>query len=172
MVHVINLFSLLSLSSSNLYNILDSVYFMKSPLNAKPLKIYLASSFKYKKQCDMLYEQLTSMGHKIPDVWWNLDSKNMEVTDNFWYNHHATKAISARHFKTIQECDILILVCPISTPGVFTGANVEVGYALALGKPVYSFGFIGRSAMYSDVIRCYTMEALIECLNIQALSER
>lgn len=145
---------------------------VNKPLNAKPLKIYLASSFKYKKQCDMLYEELTKLGHKIPDVWWNLDSKQDKETDNFWYNKPSTKAISARHFKTIRDCDILILVCPISSPGIFNGANVEVGYALALGKPVYSFGFIGRSAMYSDVIRCYNMEALLECLNIQSLLER
>jgi hypothetical protein len=141
-------------------------------LNVKPLKIYVASSFKYKKQCDALYYALTDCGHKIPDIWWNLDSKQEDETDNYWYNKPETKAISARHFKSIRECDILLLVCPVTTPGVFNGANIEVGYALALGKPVYSFGYIGRSAMYSDVIRCYTMEALINCLNIQGLSER
>lgn len=35
MVHVINLFSLLSLSPSNLYNILDSVYFMSYEIPVK-----------------------------------------------------------------------------------------------------------------------------------------
>jgi nucleoside 2-deoxyribosyltransferase len=143
-----------------------------NPLNAKPLTIYLASSFKYKKQIGTVYEELTARRHKIPDVWWNIDSKQVDETDNFWYNKSETKAIASRHFEAIKKSDCLILVCPITNPGQFNGANVEVGYALALSKPVYSFGFIGRSAMYTNVIRCYNMESLLRCLDIQALSER
>jgi nucleoside 2-deoxyribosyltransferase len=143
-----------------------------NPLNAKPLNIYIASSFKYKKRCNIVYEELTSRRHRVPDVWWNIDSKQVDESDNFWYSKPETKAISARHFESIKNCDMLVLVCPVSSPGVFNGANVEVGYALALGKPVYSLGFIGRSAMYSQIIRCYNMEALLRCVDIQALSER
>lgn len=143
----------------------------------KPLNIYLASSFKYKKVCEMIREHLeeypVELGmFKVPDVWWNIDSKKLRMSTSDWYNLPETQAISARHFKTIEKCDALILCCPISEEGVFNGANVEVGYALAKGIPVYSFGKIARSAMYSDVIKCYTIESLMDCLEIQALRQR
>ena len=138
----------------------------------KQLNIYLASSFKYKRNLETVKSALNHQGHHIEDIWWNLDSKQVAETDNYWYNKPETKAICARHFESIKKCDALILVNPISVPGQFNGAAVEVGYALALGKPVYSFGFIPRSAMYSPVIRCYNMESLLDCVNIQALKER
>jgi len=138
----------------------------------KSLNIYLASSFKYKESVETVEYDLKIEGHNVPDKWWNIDSKNSSESDYEWYNKPETRAISTRHFQQIRKCDALILVCPISSPGVFNGAAVEVGYALALGIPVYSYGFIPRSAMYSDVIRCYSMESLIDCINIQALKER
>jgi nucleoside 2-deoxyribosyltransferase len=143
----------------------------------KTLNIYLASSFKYKNICEMIREELEEhpieLGmFKVPDIWWNIDSKKSNLSVNVWYNQPITKAISARHFQSIKNCDALVLCCPISEEGIFNGANVEVGYALALGIPVYSFGKIAMSAMYSDVIKCYTMESLMDCLEIQALRER
>jgi nucleoside 2-deoxyribosyltransferase len=137
------------------------------------LNLYLASSFSLKDTIDWLWKRLET-DHNIPDHWWNIDSKNELQADIFWYGKPETKAIEKRHFQQIKNSDALILVGDIfgNTTPSFNGANVEVGYALALGIPVYSVGTISRSAMYSSVIRCSTTSDLEKCLDIQALSER
>lgn len=141
-------------------------------LNKKKLNIYLASSFRYISRCNVVAKELLVEGHYIPDIWWNIDSKESGLSDVAWYSLPQTKAIAARHFKQIEKSDALVLVCPINEEGSFNGANVEVGYALAKGVPVYSIGNLARSAMYSDVIQCDTIDELLDCLKIQALSER
>lgn len=144
----------------------------------KRLNIYLASTFKLKDTIEWLYNRLDN--HTIIDKWWNIDSKDELESDFHWYGKAQTKAIEQRHFQHIKKCDALILVGdifgsndnPDIKPPSFNGANVEVGYALALGIPVFSIGKINRSAMYVSVIRCEHAPDLERALDILALKER
>lgn len=132
------------------------------------MKLYLASSFDYAHICEAVRKVLESKGHVIPDVWWNIRAKDdfTSKSDGDFYDSPIMRAIAARHWKTIDECDGLVLVTGGDPEKTFTGANVEVGYAVAKGKPVFSLGLHKRSAMYVPLIRCADITELAEAIAI------
>ena len=87
------------------------------------------------------------------------------MSDAEFYNNFTIRSIAARHWRTIDSCDVLILVAN-GEDKTFTGANVEVGYAIARNKPVLSMGGIKRSAMYVPLIQCDDIVDLIDALDI------
>lgn len=123
----------------------------------KQLKIYLASSFRFTEQVTHIRSKLQLLGHMITCEWWHTDYKQLFTQDQFW-NQEIIKVIYQRTLEAIKECDILILVSP--EPTKFNGANVEVGIALALGKPVVAYGLIEVSGMYAPVVRCDSLKQL------------
>lgn len=131
------------------------------------MKIYLASSFDLAARCENLRLTLEKAGHSIPDVWWNVKTKDdfTDSSDETFYDSPIVKSIATRHWKTINECDAVVLVSG-AVQRTFTGANVEVGYAIGTGKPVLSLGIIKRSAMYCPITRCMTTTELLACLDI------
>lgn len=131
------------------------------------MKIYLASAFRFVPQVEHLAFLLESMGHKITCKWWvggdtKVTGKNETLTDEEWYTQPLAKYIRDRDFKGVSDADIVILVCPERHS--FNGANVEIGYAIALGKIVMSVGPIERSAMYQSIIRCRDNLCLLRCI--------
>ena len=86
----------------------------------------------------------------------------MPLSGEAWYNHPDVVAISKKNFDAIDEADAVLLVCPDDLPIRFNGANIEVGYAIAKGKPVYSIGKLQRSAMYVPVKRLNTIDDFLK----------
>jgi nucleoside 2-deoxyribosyltransferase len=133
------------------------------------MKFYLASSFDEAALCETVFRLLKTLGHEVPDVWWNVRSKDdfANNTDAEFYGASIVQSIAARHWLTLREVDAVILISNLEKPRSFTGANVEIGFALALGKPVLSVGLLKRSAMYCPVIQCEDFVALgnaIRCI--------
>ena len=128
------------------------------------MKFYLASSFRNVESVKGLASQLEARGHIITCRWWLCDYKvALGITDDeAWFSQPIIRTIYRRSHKAIEDADMLILVAPEACK--FNGANIEVGIALALHKPVICLGKLERSAMYEPLIRCPTMEELDKTL--------
>lgn len=126
------------------------------------MKVYLASSFDLIKKVDALAKVLREKGHTVTVEWWRKDFKKLPLADVDWYEDARVTAISKRNFKGIREADIFVLIAPTLARKKFNGANIELGYALALGKPCYSVGRLQRSAMYVPVTKCDSIEEVLE----------
>lgn len=130
------------------------------------MKIYLASSFKLKSEVQKVHDALVAAGHSVPDVWWNIDLKSLDLPDQQWYRHKDIIAIAERHWKNIREADVLVIVSHPTDSTRFTGANIELGYAHGRGVAVFSIGAIERSAMYVPVRQTYEVAELVQKLSL------
>lgn len=135
------------------------------------MKCYIASSFDESSTCESVYSILSHRGVEVPDIWWNIRTKDSfkDNTEEEFYSNSIVQAIAARHWNTLKQVDFVIVVSNLEKERSFTGANVEIGFALALGKPVLSIGKLKRSAMYSPVIKCKSFDDLakaVDCLNL------
>lgn len=133
----------------------------------KSLKLYVASSFDLVPELQTTQVCLERDGHTVPDIWWNVRTKD-DFTDKSnleFYGSTLVQSIAARHWETIRECDAVILVSDPYKERSFTGANVEIGFAHALGKPIFSVGKLKRSAMYVPIIKCETLGELLQAIN-------
>jgi len=126
------------------------------------MKVYLASSFDLIRKVKAIAETLKEKGHTVTVEWWHRDYKKLPLADVDWYEDIKVKAISKRNFQGIREADIFVLVAPTTTSKKFNGANIELGYALALEKPCFSVGHLQRSAMYVSVTKCDSIEEILE----------
>ena len=137
---------------------------MSTKKGAEQLKFYLASSFKNVEPVRALAKQLEERGHIITCRWWMCDYKVAlgGMDDDKWFGQPIIRTIYRRSHKAIEDADMLILVAP--EPCKFNGANIEVGIALGLHKPVICLGELERSAMYEPLIRCHSMEELDKTL--------
>lgn len=133
----------------------------------KSLTIYIASSFDESQTCELVRQRLMEAGHRVPDVWWNVRTKNdfANRPESDFYSSPLVQAIAVRHWETIRNCDIVILVSSLENSRSFTGANVEVGFALGLGKPVVSLGKLKLSAMYCPLIQCNNVGQLLSVID-------
>lgn len=128
------------------------------------MELYLASSFSLIWEIGLVHDTLTAAGHEVPDVWWNEDLKKIRLPEDEWYEDPRVQNISERHWRSIESCDAFVLVCPADEPKKFNGANVELGYAHALGKPLFAVFELERSAMYEPVTRVPSAGALVDAL--------
>jgi len=129
------------------------------------MKIYIASSFELLPYVKEIAETLENLGHTITRKWWTFDYKTINIPDKEWYKLQEVKKCSLLNFKAIQETDCLLLVAHPFVPKKFNGANIELGYALALGKPCFSIGKLQRSAMYVPVTKCKDLKEFLKWLN-------
>jgi len=125
---------------------------------------YLASSFALKREVQAVANVLLSQGHSITTCWWERDFKEIQTSDEEWYRLKEVVEVSQRNFDGIREADVFLLVAPFSpSPSrKFNGANIELDYAYALGKPIFSIGNLERSAMYVPVHKCETIEEVLK----------
>ena len=133
------------------------------------MKFYLASSFDLVKYVKKLAETLKDTGQEITVEWWRKDYKTLPVPDDDWYENTEVRNISSRNFKGIRDADIFVLVAHPETPKKFNGANIELGYALALGKECFSIGKLQRSAMYVPVKKCKNVKDFLTKKRLQTL---
>jgi nucleoside 2-deoxyribosyltransferase len=131
------------------------------------MRLYLASSFDCAALCLATQKAVEARGHTVPDVWWNVKTKDdfKKASESEFYDSHIVKAIAVRHWRTIDSCDAVILVSD-DAKRQFTGANVEVGYAIGKGIPVLIVGPVKRSAMYCPATRCADVVELLNALDI------
>jgi len=131
------------------------------------LRIYIASSFDYAALCEAVAGAVIAKGHTVPDIWWNVRTKDdfRGKSESEFYDSPTVKSIAVRHWRTINSCDVVVLISA-SAKKAFTGASVEVGYAIGKGIPVLSLGPLKRSAMYCPVTRCEDLVDLLKALDI------
>jgi nucleoside 2-deoxyribosyltransferase len=127
------------------------------------MKIYLASKSTMEKQVREVSEELKKQGHQMTVEWWDFPKARNIVAENdeLWFQHKHIQWICDRDLKAVESADILILVANADEETRFDGANVELGYAMALGKPCISVGKITRSAMYAQIHRCGSITELV-----------
>src|SRR5712692_5814711 len=135
------------------------------------MRIYVASSFELKEAAQRVAKALESQGHVITREWWKRDYKLIQVPDEEWYKRSDILDVAKANYAAIDDADALVLVCPNDTPHKFTGANVEVGYALARNKRVMAVGKLQRSAMYVPVERYHSLENLLDSIELEPVSE-
>ncbi len=135
------------------------------------LKIYVASSFALKEQAQQVAKTLRSQGHVITREWWKKDYKLIQVPDEEWYERSDVLDVAKANYAAIDDADALVLVCPNETAHKFTGANIEVGYALARNKRVMALGKLQRSAMYVPVERYDSLKGLLDSIRLRPENE-
>ena len=128
----------------------------------KTMKIYVASSFELKEEAQRVAKALESQGYFITREWWKRDYKLIQVPDEEWYERSDILDVARANYAAIDDADVLVLVCPNDTPHKFTGANIEVGYAVARNKRVMAVGKLQRSAMYVPVERYDSLKNLLD----------
>jgi len=125
-------------------------------------RAYVASSFSQAHRIPAVAAVLEQAEWDIIDCWWKKDEKDsLPSNPDDFYASPTTKAIAARHWRAIQDCDALVLVADLEHYTRFTGAAVEFGYAHALGKPLVVYGLAKRSAMWSPAIHVATPTGLL-----------
>jgi nucleoside 2-deoxyribosyltransferase len=132
------------------------------------MKVYLASSFALKGRVQAITDELASKGVETTVSWWRRDAKERlaGLGDDDWYADGTVQEIFRTDLAGVDAADALVLVCPEDAPCRFNGANVELGYALAKGKPLFAIGKLERSALYASVTRCADVRDLVRKLGL------
>jgi len=128
------------------------------------MKFYLASSFDLVGFVQEIANNLTELGHTITVEWWHKDFKKLQLSKKAWYEDKRVENVSKRNFRGIENAEVFLLVTHPNDSRKFNGANIELGYALALGKDCYSIGKLERSAMYVPVKKCSSLSEFLEKL--------
>lgn len=133
------------------------------------MNIYLASTFELVEIVELAAEVLEGEGHTIAVKWWAADGFNMwdkkkDHTSDAFYNDPTCRRIYEKDFNGVRNAQALVIVADGLTPTGFTGANVELGIALASNVPCFSLGMLKNSAMYWPVVRCRNFDELLEAL--------
>ena len=127
--------------------------------------IYLASGFHQRYALRGLAEELQKLGHSISSRWIWIDSRPSRANGN-WDNFALSTA--KNNLDDLQTSDILI----VDTDGIRTegngGAHTELGFFIALGKPIYLVGkrsntfhwlsFITQFDSYKKLLEIFTGE--------------
>jgi len=141
------------------------------------MKVYLASSFALIPLVKEVAKYLENRGHEITVKWWSreyeipgelapvpttvLKLRNNDLDPKAFYCKPETERSYNADFKGIKDADALVIISG-HVPSYFTGANIELGIALALGKTCYALGALRNSAIYYPVIRCKNIRQLTD----------
>ena len=92
---------------------------------------YIASKWENKPNVARLAASLERMGHVISHKWFNVEAAYMEDS-----------SLHARlDFHGVRDCSIFVALFDAEYPfRIFSNTYVELGMALALGKPVFIVG--------------------------------
>lgn len=104
------------------------------------MKFYCASKYEDRKETRVLMGELIDRGHKITCDWTVHYPKPVEER-KWFYSLYAIEDI-----KGIRECDALVAL--FINEHHYRGAWIEIGGALALGKPVYIIGHGGDGCLF------------------------
>lgn len=143
------------------------------------MKIYVASSFVLIPLVEKVVKSLENNGHEITVKWWSrvytqgngqlvetleLKKQYSALEPDVFYDKPETRASYLADLRGIEEAEAFVLVAQ-DKAHFFTGALVELGYAVGCGLLCLSLGTLKNSVMYHDVIRCKNMEELLKWLS-------
>lgn len=144
--------------------------------------LYLGSSFQFIDIVDRISNLLEIDNFEIIGKWWKrifeveglghkktteLKKLYLNLDPNDFYSKPETKKSYLIDLENIEKADAFILIAPKkASRSDFIGANIELGYALALGKPCLSVGDLNNSTMYFDVKKCKTYIDLLNELKL------
>lgn len=135
------------------------------------LSFYLAGPSRIYPECRFHMRRLIALGYRLTFDW-TLEIEHLARTGSHSLSPEAIVEVDLRG---VQEADVLVLVLEPEVPTV--GAWVELGYALALNKPVVAY-LLGSHAWWEKhfanapwlrapgVKRAYTQEQLVGYLRI------
>lgn len=130
------------------------------------IKIYIASSFDLTDEVKSIAKHLERKGYVITRHWWEYG--DLKLAERLSPGDPFTKSAMSMAFfaniAAIQDCDIMVFVCDPAMITNFIGANVEIGMATIMGKPIISIGKTGISAMYGNLIKANGITELDELL--------
>lgn len=132
-------------------------------------KFYIASSSKFMSDCEkMAYVLEEKYNGYITRKWWvdyirdGPRFKDMPALE--FYAHPQVQSVNTFDFEAIKEADYVIVLTS-QADYKLTGALVELGYATALGKPVFVIGQLKRSAMFAHCIHFKNANEFFEIMN-------
>jgi len=140
------------------------------------MKVYLASRFTLIPQVESVASILECRGHEITCKWWSreyqipgegkvkttvLKERTRTLSAEAFYKLPDTRFSYLADLQGIKDADAFIFVAGYDLHP-FNGANVELGIALALGKPCYIYGRLPLSVMYYNTKFYDLMMPLLE----------
>jgi hypothetical protein len=143
------------------------------------MKVYVASSFSLIPKVKKITKILEKRGHEISEKWWNrvysseglglVDTQKLkkifdDLPPDEFYSKIETRKSYLLDLKGITEAEAFIFVAN-DKPRKFTGANIELGYALAKGIRCLSIGNLTNSVLYFEVIRCKNIQEILYWLS-------
>lgn len=93
------------------------------------MKVYVAGKFEDRENIRSIYHILKQYGHTIALDWTNHEHPKSDKEQEQW---------AIADIEGVKQCDTLIAI--FSKDYRYRGALIEVGAALALGKPVIIIG--------------------------------
>lgn len=96
------------------------------------LKVYVASKFEEKERVREVMNLLRAVGHEITHDWTQVEQ--------------FTRLAAMKDLRGVTDADVLVGI--FEKPLKYKGAYVELGAALALGKPVYILGDAARKCIF------------------------
>lgn len=134
------------------------------------MKIYIASSFSISRSVEFIAAMLEKSGHTITTKWWeHKDLKSTikeEEDDEVFYADPRAEEIYHRDRHGVQDADVLVFIAD-KEPRAYNGANIELGWADAWGKPCFSLGKLAKCALYSNTIRCENVGELLTAFSLR-----
>jgi nucleoside 2-deoxyribosyltransferase len=130
--------------------------------------VYIASSSQFIGKCKQLAQTLQlKYRMNITRKWWEhylSDASDFkDISNREFLAHPHVEMVRELDFKAVRDADLVIVI--VEDQYKLTGAMVEIGYALGIGKPVIVFGKAKRSAMLSSCIHVETSDQLFVLLD-------
>ncbi len=121
-------------------------------MKSRNFKIYIGSSFHFVDECKEISRSLKhEFGVETTRLWWDnhvvLGIKHDQTTFSEFLANSQTRALAECDFQAINESDLVIIYTEDKYK--LTGALIELGYALGIGKTVILYGDFKKSAMFA-----------------------
>ena len=118
-------------------------------------KIVIGASLRFRDIIKKTIEKLSNLGfdHLFPNI--NISSENRDMASSL----EEKARLAWDHYKAIENADVVYFILPSGYMG--TSCKIELGYALALRKPIYF------SELTKDIgLDCYPKKIIpLESLN-------
>jgi nucleoside 2-deoxyribosyltransferase len=112
------------------------------------MKFYLAGKYDKRETLFWIAEDLITNGHQVQAEW--LDGTHSDRSEEAKFRYAITD------FQDIDACDTLVMFnLPTEAPEMSPGRHVELGYALAHGKPCIVVG-AGDCVFYTLAVKRFT----------------
>ena len=94
-------------------------------------KIVIGSSVKFRSLIKSVMKELENLGFNplFPNIDHSLENRDAAL------NIEEKNKLAWEHYQAIEEADAVYFICPEGHMG--TSCKIELGYALALKKPIY-----------------------------------